>query len=110
MASDGTLKFDTSLNTEGLQEGAGKLGSIAKNALGVFAGNLMTKATEAVINLGKEALNSGMSFEASMAKVSTLFNGTDDEFSQLSDTILELSSATGLAADEIGRASCRERV
>ena len=105
MASDGTLKFDTSLNTEGLQEGAGKLGSIAKNALGVFAGNLMTKATEAVINLGKEALNSGMSFEASMAKVSTLFNGTDDEFSQLSDTILELSSATGLAADGLAEAA-----
>lgn len=105
MASDGTLKFDTSLNTEGLQDGAGKLGDIAKNALGVFAGNLMTKATEAVINLGKEALNSGMSFESSMAKVSTLFTGTDEEFSQLSDTILDLSSATGLAADGLAEAA-----
>ena len=75
MASDGTLIFDTALNTDGLQEGAGKLGNIAKNALGVFAGNLMTKATEAVINLGKEALSSGMAFESSMAKTSTLFTG-----------------------------------
>lgn len=64
---DGTLKFDTSLDSGGLQSGMGKLGSIAQNALGVFTGNLMTKATEAVVNLGKEALNSGMSFEASMA-------------------------------------------
>lgn len=105
MSSDGTLRFDTALNTEGLQEGAGRLGSIAKDALGVFAGNMMTKATEAVINLGREAINAGMSFEASMAKVSTLFTGTDEEFSQLSDTILELSSATGLAADGLAEAA-----
>ena len=52
---DGTLKFDTSLDSGGLQSGMGKLGSIAQNALGVFTGNLMTKATEAVVNLGKEA-------------------------------------------------------
>ncbi len=105
MASDGTLIFDTALNTDGLQEGAGTLGNIAKNALGVFAGNLMTKATEAVINLGKEALSSGMAFESSMAKTSTLFTGTDAEFAQLSDTILEISSATGLAADGLAEAA-----
>ena len=73
MASDGTLKFDTSLDTSGLEKNTSSLGSVAKNALGVFAGNLMTKAVDAVVNLGKEALNSGMSFETSMAKVSTLF-------------------------------------
>ena len=61
MASDGTLVFDTSLNTDGLQKGTSGLGGIARNALGVFTGNLMTKATQAVVNLGKEALNSGMS-------------------------------------------------
>lgn len=105
MASDGTLKFDTSLDTDGLQKGTSTLGDIAKNALGVFAGNLMTKATDAVINLGKEALNSGMAFETAMAKTSTLFTGTDEEFAQLSDTILELSSATGLAADGLAEAA-----
>ena len=40
MSADGTLRFDTSLNTEGLQEGTGRLGSIAKDALGIFAGNM----------------------------------------------------------------------
>jgi len=105
MSADGTLRFDTSLNTEGLQEGTGRLGSIAKDALGIFAGNMMTKAAEAVASLGREALHAGMSFEASMAKVSTLFTGTDEEFGQLSNTILELSSATGLAADELAEAA-----
>ena len=41
MASDGTLVFDTSLNTDGLQKGTSGLGGIARNALGVFTGNLM---------------------------------------------------------------------
>ena len=80
MASDGTLTFDTSLDTSGLQKGTSGLGDVAKNALGVFTGNLMTKATEAVVNLGKEALSSGMSFEASMQKTKTLFTGTDEQF------------------------------
>ena len=102
---DGTLRFDTSLNTGGLQDGMGKLGSIAKNALGVFAGNMMTKATDAIVNLGREALNSGMSFEASMAKTKTLFSGTDAEFSALSDELLRISSATGLAADGLAEAA-----
>lgn len=105
MASDGTLKFDTSLDTSGLEKNTSSLGSVAKHALGVFSGNLMTKAVDAVVNLGKEALNSGMSFETSMAKVSTLFTGTDEEFGKLSDTILDLSSATGLAADGLAEAA-----
>lgn len=105
MASDGTLTFDTSLDTSGLQKGTSGLGDVAKNALGVFTGNLMTKATEAVVNFGKEALSSGMSFEASMQKTKTLFTGTDEQFSALSDEILELSSATGLAADGLAEAA-----
>ena len=105
MASDGTLTFDTSLNTDGLQKSTSSLGDVAKNALGVFAGNLMTKATEAVINLGKEALNSGMSFESSMAKTKTLFSGTDEQFKELNSTILELSSSTGLAADGLAESA-----
>ena len=105
MASDGTLVFDTSLNTDGLQKGTSGLGGIARNALGVFTGNLMTKATEAVVNLGKEALNSGMSFETSMAKVKTLFSGTDEQFSSLNDEILRISSSTGLAADGLAEAA-----
>lgn len=105
MASDGTLIFDTSLDTDGLQKGTQGLGEIAKNALGVFAGNLMTKATEAVVNLGKEALNSGMSFEASMAKVKTLFSGTDEQFASLNDEIMRISSSTGLAADGLAEAA-----
>ena len=105
MASDGTLIFDTSLDTSGLQKGTSGLGDVAKNALGVFAGNLMTKATEAVVNLGKEAMSSGTSFEASMQKAKTLFTGTDGQFAALSDEIMKISSSTGLAADGLAEAA-----
>lgn len=44
MASDGTLKFDTSLDTGGLQSGMGKVASVAQQALGVFTGQMMTRA------------------------------------------------------------------
>ena len=46
-----------------------------------------------------------MSFESSMQKVKTLFTGTDEQFSELSDEILEISSATGLAADGLAEAA-----
>ena len=105
MASDGTLRFDTSLDTNGLQKDTRSLGDIAKNALGVFSGNMMMKATEAVINLGKQALQAGMNFEASMAKTSTLFSGSDEQFAALNKTVLELSSSTGLAADGLAEAA-----
>ena len=58
MASDGTLKFDTSLDTGGLQSGMGKVASVAQQALGVFTGQMMTRAVDALANLGKSALDS----------------------------------------------------
>lgn len=103
--SDGTLTFDTSLDTSGMKKGASGLGDIAKNALGVFAGNMMTKAVEGVAALGKEALSSGMNFEAASAKTKTLFTGTDAEFRQLQQTMLDVSTASGLSADSIAEAA-----
>ncbi len=103
--SDGTLTFDTSLDTSGMEKGASGLGDVAKNALGVFAGNMMTKAVEGVAALGQEALNSGMSFEAASAKTKTLFTGTDAEFQQLQQTMLDVSMASGLSADSIAEAA-----
>ena len=105
MAYDGTLKFDTSLDTSGFQSGASGLGEIAKNALSVFTGNLMTSAVNKVGELGEMALRSGSEFEASMAKASTLFSGTEQEFANLSKEILNLSSSSGLAARGLAEAA-----
>ena len=105
MAYDGTLKFDTSLDTSGFQSGASSMGEVAKNALSVFTGNLMTSAVDKIGELGQMAMQSGSEFEASMAKASTLFTGTEEEFANLSKEILNLSSSSGLAASGLAEAA-----
>lgn len=105
MAYDGTLKFDTSLDTSGFQSGASSMGEVAKNALSVFTGNLMTSAVNKIGELGQMAMQSGSEFEASMAKASTLFTGTEEDFANLSKEILNLSSSSGLAASGLAEAA-----
>ena len=78
MASDGTLKFDTSLNSDGLQSGMGKVAGIAQQALGVFSGQMMTRAVDSLVNLGKTALDSVGALEQNVGGVETLFGDTAD--------------------------------
>ena len=78
MASDGTLKFDTSLDTGGLQSGMGKVASVAQQALGVFTGQMMTRAVDALANLGKSALDSVGQLEQNVGGVETLFGDAAD--------------------------------
>ena len=78
MASDGTLKFDTSLDTGGLQSGMGRVASVAQQALGVFTGQMMTRAVDALANLGKSALDSVGQLEQNVGGVETLFGDAAD--------------------------------
>ena len=78
MTSDGTLKFDTSLDTGGLQSGMGKVASVAQQALGVFTGQMMTRAVDALANLGKSALDSVGQLEQNVGGVETLFGDAAD--------------------------------
>ena len=78
MATDGTLKFDTSLDTGGLQSGMGKVASVAQQALGVFTGQMMTRAVDALANLGKSALDSVGQLEQNVGGVETLFGDAAD--------------------------------
>ena len=78
MASDGTLKFDTSLDSGGLQSGMGKVASIAQQALSVFSGQMMTRAVDSLVNLGKTALDSVGALEQNVGGVETLFGDTAD--------------------------------
>ena len=78
MASDGTLKFDTSLDAGGLQSGMGKVASVAQQALGVFTGQMMTRAVDALANLGKSALDSVGQLEQNVGGVETLFGDAAD--------------------------------
>lgn len=85
-----------------------KLGDIIK-------GHLIADAIKAGIGavvdgikaLGKafaDSVQAAGSFETSMAKASTLFGDVNVDTENLNKKMLELSSATGLAADELGGA------
>ena len=78
MAADGTLNFDTSLNTDGVQNGMSRLGSIAQHALGNFAGQMMTRAVDAVKSLGQAALTSVADLEQNVGGIETLFGDMAD--------------------------------
>ena len=78
MGADGTLKFDTSLDSAGLQSGMGKVAGIAQQALGVFSGQMMTRAVDSLVNLGKTALSSVGALEQNVGGVETLFGDTAD--------------------------------
>lgn len=95
--ADGTLKFDTSIDSGGLQKGLGGLGDIAKNALGVFSGQLMTKAVDGIAQLGKSALDSVGQLEQNVGGVETLFGSAADTVIANADNAYKTA---GLSANE----------
>lgn len=95
--ADGTLKFDTSIDSGGLQKGLGGLGGIAKNALGVFSGQLMTKAVDGIAQLGKSALDSVGQLEQNVGGVETLFGSAADTVIANADNAYKTA---GLSANE----------
>ena len=76
--ADGTLNFDTKLDSNGFSSGMSKMQGIAQTALGVFTGQMMTKAVEGMVNLGKAALDSVASLEQNVGGVQTLFKESAD--------------------------------
>ena len=101
--ADGSLVFDTKLDSTGLQKGLAGVGSVARTSIKamttamVAAGAAMATGVTASIKFGKE-------YETSMAKVQTMFGDVDVDMNSLNQKMLALSSDTGLAATELGQA------
>ena len=55
MGYDGSLKFDTEINEKGFNSGLSKMGSLAQTALGVFSGQMMTRAVDGIATLFKDS-------------------------------------------------------
>lgn len=69
MAYDGTLKFDTSIDSKGFQSGIDGIGSIAEKGLKATGAILAGTAT-AIGAIGAASVKVGSDFEASMCKSS----------------------------------------
>lgn len=71
--SDGTLIFDTKLDSDGVTTGLTKIGSAASTALGTLAGNLMTQAVDGLRSLGSNAINAYGNIQQSFGGLDTIY-------------------------------------
>lgn len=100
-SADGTLNFDTKVDTDGLEEGtdevgakASKLGSIFETGLGVLAGNLMTEAVGKIKELGAEVVNAGADYEQ-------LVGGVQKLYGNMGQSLEEYAAAQGKSTAEV---------
>lgn len=99
MGYDGTLKFDTSIDSSGFQNGINKISSCASGALKATAAIIGGAAT-AVVGIGTAAVKTGATFEASMSKVEAISGATGNELKSLTDKAKEMGAKTKFSASE----------
>lgn len=90
--ADGSLLFDTSLDSKGFKEGIAGLEGVAKKGLSVVAG-LAVAAGTAMIGIATASVNVGMNFEASMSQVAATMGITVDEIANGSESFELLEQA-----------------
>lgn len=99
MAYDGTLKFDTSIDSKGFQSGIYGIGSIAEKGLKATGAILAGTAT-AIGAIGAASVKVGSDFEASMSKVAAISGATGDDLKALTDKAKEMGATTKFSASE----------
>ena len=73
MANDGSLQFDTNIDSNGFQKGVNKLGNIVETGLGVLTGNLLTSLVDSIKKIGEAAISAGGELQQSIGGIETLF-------------------------------------
>lgn len=91
MAYDGTLKFDTSIDSSGFQAGISKISGIASKGIKATAAVIAGAAT-AVTGLAVSAVKAGSDFEAGMSKVQAISGASADDVSKLTDKAKEMGA------------------
>lgn len=99
MGYDGTLKFDTSIDSSGFQDGISKIVSCASTALNATTAIIGGAAT-AVVGIGTAAIKTGANFESSMSNVAAISGATGDELKSLTDKAKEMGAKTKFSASE----------
>lgn len=103
LANDGTLKFDTLIDSSGFQSGISKISSIAEKGLKA-TGAILTGTATAVGALGAAAIKVGSDFEAAMSKVEAISGATGKELEELQAKAKEMGASTKFSATESAQA------
>lgn len=91
--ADGSVKFDTAIDSSGLRSGLAGLGKVALAGVGA--------AAAAIAALGTAAIKAGIDFESAFAGVKKTVDATDEQLNNLRKDILDMSKEIPLAATEI---------
>lgn len=102
------LQATISLNSSGFETGVqnaqsafGSLGDTIKGtAIGKLAADAVEKGASAMVDFGKAALNTGMSFDESMANVAAISGSTGETLDALRDKAKEMGASTKFTATE----------
>lgn len=103
MAYDGSLKFDTRVDSSGFKSGIEKLGSIAKTGLKVTA-----TAIGAVSGAFGTAVLSGVKYNSQMEQYITSFGtmlGSAEEATKLVNNLKEMGAKTPFETSDLAKAS-----
>ena len=105
---DGEIRIDTRIDTTGLDKGVnevqGKLNRSVKGLQSLMKSAGLAAAFAALAKGVKQVAESTEALENSIRKASTLFGDVAVNVDNLRGKILQLSSSTGIAAEEIGGA------
>ena len=110
MASDGSIKIDTSIDTTKLIAQLGALKGMLKGtfnaaafgkALSSFGSTLTKKMTLPIIAIGTAITKVGLDFEKSFAKVTTMITDASVNLEGLRHNVIDLSNDTAVASKEI---------
>lgn len=103
MAYDGSLKFDTKVDSSGFKSGIEKLGSIAKTGLKVAVTAIGAVST-AITTAGGFAIKTGSDFEAGMSQVSAISGAVGKDLDALTEKAKEMGAKTKFTAAESAEA------
>ena len=78
--------------------------TVMKGALADLAARAITAAADALVDLGKKTLETGMNFESAMSNNAALFGATGDELDKLSQTAQHYGETTQFSASEAAEA------
>ena len=96
----GLAQAEASATKGGSGGGLTKWGVAAGHAIGTAA----TKAVSAAFRAGKDAVQTSANFEAAMSRVKTIGQLTEDEFTQVRQTAIDLGESTVFTAEQVADA------
>lgn len=101
--NDGTLNFDTKIDSSGFQKGLNGIGGVAKAGIGLTA-KVLQGATAGVTALGAAAIKVGSDFEAGMSQVQAISGASGEDLEKLKNKAKEMGAATKFSATESAKA------